>query len=146
MLLNNGANPNHDDDVNGPPIILATHRCNYDIVELLLQFNATPNIYNGKGETCLHIATNLGAVEIVRILLKYHANPNIVDNNLNTPLNIASHIVRLVVFITSKTWKNSVNLGWRNHFISYRVRWLRQALTEIVKLLLQNRADPLSVV
>ncbi|VDI69387.1 Hypothetical predicted protein [Mytilus galloprovincialis] len=149
LLLINGANPNHDDGNNGPPLILATHRSLYEIVELLLKFDADPNINNCNGETCLHLASQNGAVEIVKFLLKNHANPNVVDNNLNTPLHTASHFLQFLVFLTSKTWKDIVILGWSKRFISYQVekaRWFRQPWREIVKLLLQYRADPFTVV
>ncbi|CAG2226976.1 unnamed protein product [Mytilus edulis] len=109
LLLINGANPNHDDGDNGPPLILATHRCFYAIVELLLKFNADQIFAMAKARLVCTWLPKLVKLKLLDYSRKSRGS-NVVDFNLNTPLHIASKTLRLLMFITSKTWTDIVFL------------------------------------
>ena len=58
-------------------------------VELLLSYNADPNILNKTGETALHQAVESDQFEIVKLLLQYNTDPCIQREDGESPLNIA---------------------------------------------------------
>ncbi|MBP2626773.1 MAG: Ankyrin repeat-containing protein [Firmicutes bacterium] len=68
------------------PLMSACFYKKSDIVELLLEKQATVNLQDKYGKTALIHATVMGAEDIVTMLLEYGANPNIQDNNGRTPL------------------------------------------------------------
>jgi len=68
------------------PLISACFYKKSDIVQLLLDRQATINLQDRYGKTALMQATAMGAEDIVTMLLEYGANPNIQDNNGRTPL------------------------------------------------------------
>ena len=51
--------------------------CHTDIVRLLLEHNADPNIQSNNGNTSLILASLEGHTDIVRLLLEHNADPNI---------------------------------------------------------------------
>jgi ankyrin repeat protein len=62
-----------------------------EIIKLLLEYNADPDIQNSWGQTTLHWAAgSLGNNEIVEILLRNKANPNMQNSLGDTPLHIAA--------------------------------------------------------
>ncbi|XP_041378826.1 ankyrin repeat domain-containing protein 1-like, partial [Gigantopelta aegis] len=63
----------------------------YDIVQLLLNSNADPNIFDEHQQTSLHLASNGGYYDIVQLLLNSKADPNICDRNQQTSLHLASN-------------------------------------------------------
>ena len=57
-----------------------------EIVELLLDSGADPNIKNYRGNTALMMASVKGYSDIVRLLLERNADPNIQNNEGYTSL------------------------------------------------------------
>ena len=60
-----------------------------EIIKLLLEYKADPNIPNDKGETALMLSRN---PETIKLLLDHKADPNIKDNGKRTPLMVAALI------------------------------------------------------
>ena len=141
-LLDSGVDPNTR-DINGDTILLfASSRDRIEIVKLLLQSGAEPNLVNTySGSTPLHLASSYGYTDIVRLLLEAGANPNITNGNGNTPLHLASSsgytdIVRLLL----ETGANP-NIRDRNGNTPLISASSRDRI-EIVKMLLEHGVDP----
>ncbi len=83
-----GKNPFNGDS----PLFLAVIRGDLQVVQLLLDSEADPNVQNQKGETPLHLAVDKGHHEIVLALLARGANPNLKDSEKRTPLHLASFV------------------------------------------------------
>jgi ankyrin repeat protein len=61
-----------------------------DIVKLLLDAGAQPNVRNQQGMTPLMFASNFGVTEVVSMLLECKADPTAKDNIGRTPLSLAT--------------------------------------------------------
>ncbi len=68
------------------PLIAASFYKKTEIVELLLEKQASVNLQDKYGKTALMQAAAMGAEDIVTILLKNGANPNLQDQNGRTAL------------------------------------------------------------
>ena len=84
----------HVKDVNsksgyGTPLMAATVKKNSNLVKLLLENNANPNLTDQNNSTALHFSVIFNQQEIIELLMKYKANPNIKDNRGNTALDYA---------------------------------------------------------
>lgn len=89
-LLKKGTNPNVKDDLHGyTPLHEASLKCFSDIVEMLLENSADPNIGDNSGFTPLHLAVISGCEKVVSILLKYGADPKIKNSEDKTPVDLA---------------------------------------------------------
>ena len=71
------------------PLLLACLNENIEIVKLFLQYNANPNISDGKGWTPLMISAQQGNLEIVKLLLEHGANKEAETSDGWTALNAA---------------------------------------------------------
>ncbi|WCR53682.1 MAG: Protein PhlB [Wolbachia endosymbiont of Ctenocephalides orientis wCori] len=58
-----------------------------EVVQMLLEKGADPNIQDNEGKTSLHYATEFNCPENMKVLLKFGANPNEKDEIGNTPLH-----------------------------------------------------------
>ena len=67
LLLQNGANVNDHDNCE-TALMIAVSEDNFDMVQLLLEFNASVNIQNEEGETALMIAKEQGNTQIIKLL------------------------------------------------------------------------------
>lgn len=66
-------------------IVLKNEKCTYEMVQLLLEYNADINYRNG---TCLFVAIKKVGIDekVVKVLLENGANVNILDDVGRTPL------------------------------------------------------------
>jgi ankyrin repeat protein len=71
------------DKPNKHTLFIAAYSGNVEIVELLLAYNANPNLTDESKETALHKEIS---PEIMELLLKANANPNIKNYEGQTPL------------------------------------------------------------
>lgn len=104
-LISAGANVNHV--VNGVHVgstvlIDASNNGYSDVVKMLLEAGADPNITDDYNNTPISLASNAGYTEIVKVLLEHGANPNVKDSSGKTPLNYAeehgySEIIQLLL-------------------------------------------------
>ena len=70
-------------------LIFASFEGHLDIVQILLQAEAIPDLQNETGDTALLLAATKGHADIVQQLLQCGANPNISDRNGSIPLYVA---------------------------------------------------------
>ena len=79
-------------------LMLASSEGHLDIVQILLQAKAIPDLQNKNGDTVLLIAAAKGHSDIVQQLLECGANPNICNRNGSTPLYAAVYCLSLRKF------------------------------------------------
>lgn len=68
----------------------AAREGNLKIVDLLLKYNANPNIKNFKGQTALHLAVSNGYFDISKMLIKSGADLKITDKSGNSAIHLCS--------------------------------------------------------
>jgi ankyrin repeat protein len=99
LLLVLGANPNENlhHNLNGifwpgntTPLHIAATKYNDEIVKILLDFKADPDIKNLEGRTPLFIASGWNSPEVLLGMIHCGANINVSDNHQMTPLHFAS--------------------------------------------------------
>ncbi len=91
-LLEQGADPNHRNNLGRTALMYAAIEGQDDIAKALLQKNADPNIGDNDGDTALHLAIYMKAkgLNIVRLLLASKANPNAANELGDTPMHWAA--------------------------------------------------------
>ena len=78
-------------DKERPPIIIA---CRYEeIVKLLLESGANPNIQTKNGDTA-HSAARMGRFNITKILIEAGANPKLSNDRKKLPIHFVNHFFR----------------------------------------------------
>ncbi|KAJ7589364.1 Pfs, NACHT and ankyrin domain protein, partial [Mycena floridula] len=123
------------------PLSYAAEWGHIDIVKLLLEENADPNICDKGQWTPLSYAVKEGHIDIVKLLLEKNADPNICDKGQWTPLSYAvkeGHIDIVKLLLEKNADPNICNKGqWTP--LSYAVK---EGHIDIVQLLLEKNADP----
>lgn len=76
------------------PLFLSISRCNHAATELLLTYDACPNIQDELGNTPLHLAVakRQPCKQCVELLLKYHATSLVFNNRLQSPMTIINMV------------------------------------------------------
>ena len=97
LLLENGADPNFQSQIQYSAVNLAVVFKFPKILELLLEKGADPNIQNSGGESALHIAAFFNFPEILKILLKNGADANIENQAGLTPFNYAFSVYNIQI-------------------------------------------------
>ena len=114
---------------------------NIPLMELLLQYNADPNIRDLHGKAVLHCACASGNLTIVKLLLKAGAYTHL-SAKLGTPLHFACHY-RHIEIVKALLKDNNTNPNIRNE---YGITSLMYAClaenVEIATILLRAKADP----
>lgn len=87
-LLNNGADPNHQNQMDQFPLLLALWQDNMEMFDLLLSKGAKINMVS-EGKTLLHFAMIDAKPDFVKRLLALGADPNAKDNEGKTPRDYA---------------------------------------------------------
>eukprot|EP01036_Dinobryon_divergens_P025348 gene25347-33885_t len=94
--LNKGADIHWKDKNGFTPLITAASFGHHDVVAMLLQFGADPNLANKylpvfvcDGYTPMHWAARFGHRDVVALLMHWGADPNLVDQYGKTALNVA---------------------------------------------------------
>lgn len=85
-LIEEGINLAHRNRDGNNILLKAMETKNYDLLKLLLEAEANPNVINANNETALDILTYTGVdnFDIVSLLLEYDASANIPDNEGKT--------------------------------------------------------------
>lgn len=78
------------------PLFLSVSKCNHSATELLLTYNACPNVQDEFGNAPLHLAVAKPepCKECVHLLLKYHATSLVFNNKLQSPLSVLKLITQ----------------------------------------------------
>lgn len=90
ILIKNGASINYE-ATDGPPLVYAIMANQQEIVRLLLENKADPNVKYQNILPCLHLAvtSSSGSIEIPSLLISYSADVNSTDKFGRTPLQLA---------------------------------------------------------
>ncbi|KAJ6474361.1 hypothetical protein C8R45DRAFT_1217412 [Mycena sanguinolenta] len=125
----------------GPPLCFVACLGIQQGAQLLLEYNADPNIVGGTYGTALQAATYRGKIDIVRMLLEHSADPNMVGGRYGTALQAAARsknidIVRLL--LEHNADPNIV--GGKYHTAVQAAAYVGNI--DIVQLLLDHNADP----
>ncbi|VDI79534.1 Hypothetical predicted protein [Mytilus galloprovincialis] len=118
------------------PIFIASQNGYFDIVKLLLDHHCNPNFGNVVGQSPVYMAAKQGHIDIVELLLKYKADPNIIDRYCESPLLQAASLWDPQ---NQSIFEHMGDLDSKKADIFIRHQ---QARLKIVKLFLQNNADP----
>ncbi|XP_071145820.1 ankyrin-1-like isoform X1 [Mytilus edulis] len=126
---------------NMTPLFVASSNGDVDLVKLLLEHNANPNLGNGFNETPLYFAAEKGYIEIVNMLFEFNADPNLCNNSNVSPLQTAT--VNGFSKIVSLLLHNGANPNHDDNdngplMILATHRWFY----DIVELLLKFNANP----
>ena len=122
-------------------LYIASQNGHYQVVELLLNQQADPNILNNNGVTALYIASKNGHYQVVELLLKQQANPNVQLPNGQTALYTASqndhyHVVELLL-----NHEANPNIKEENDWTTLMIA-SQNGNYQVVELLLKQQADP----
>jgi hypothetical protein len=136
-LLEHGASKTINNN-NNKALTLSSFNGHTEIVRLLLEHGADPNMENTNGDTPLLISSNNGHTEISKLLLEHGADPNI--ENTNTPLNLAA--VKGHTEIAKLLLEHGAEPNILINNTTALISATHKEYTEIVKLLLEHGADP----
>lgn len=91
-LIENGAEINKQSILGTTPLMdsVSIDPSSLEVVKMLLQSKADPNLTDGQGQTALIKAAWLNNPEVVKMLLEYKADPNKADIYGITPLRAAA--------------------------------------------------------
>ena len=89
-LLEEGVDPDIQDNYSRTALIEASGRRHIDIVELLLEYNANVNLKNRPGYSALTYAVTSNNIDIVELLLEHDADINTSTRHGLTPLMMAA--------------------------------------------------------
>jgi len=137
LVVGCGVDPNvREDDYGATPLHVAAEYGYSEIVEVLLEHGAAPNIREKYGDTPLHYAATFGNSKVVEVLLEHGADPNARNNYGATPLHYAAAF----------DYPEVVKLLHKKDLSDYDATPLHAAAefnySEIVKLLLEHGANP----
>lgn len=91
LLLSYGANVNCNDAINRPSLLYACSSDHLDIIKLLLDKGANPNLAEKPtGYTSIHVAAFAKNIAVAELLLTHGADPNIKGQDGQTALMIAT--------------------------------------------------------
>ncbi|CAL8325418.1 unnamed protein product [Merluccius merluccius] len=90
FLVQNGCNPDLQNDEQDSPLVAAMLNDQYDLATLLLRYNANVDQTGSLDRTALHEAAFLGLENFVHLFLESGANPNAYDIKRKTPLALAA--------------------------------------------------------
>lgn len=104
MLIDNGADVNHRNQVGETPLHISCKKGDFECVKVLVKGGADMNAINSVGDTSLHHCAELNLGEIASFLIEYGANPKLTNLKGLTPVTIATtqrkenvyHVFRLL--------------------------------------------------
>ena len=141
LCLNHNCDLNITDRFGWTALTLACVFDHVNIVELLLNAGANPNVkFGNEGQTALILVIKKGYFEIAKLLLLKGADPNIIDINQNTALHYS--IVNGHQNITVLLLENNANPNVSDcEHVTLLMLASKIGCYDIVKLLLDREAD-----
>ncbi|XP_076023065.1 dynein axonemal heavy chain 12 [Genypterus blacodes] len=141
FLLQNGSNPDLQNDEQDSPLEAAILNDQYDMVTLLLRYNARVDQTGPLNRTALHESAFLGLENFVHLLLESGANPNAGDIKEKTPLALAAqnghlNVVEILLKKGAHVWSGSEESG------TVLFDAAASGNPDIISLLLDHGADP----
>ncbi|XP_012672176.2 ankyrin repeat and SOCS box protein 14 isoform X2 [Clupea harengus] len=97
FLLQNGCNPDSQNEDEDSPLVAAIKNEQYDTASLLLHYDAKVDQRGSLQRTALHEAALLGLDNYVYLLLQSGADPNVCDASERTPLGLAAQAGHLSI-------------------------------------------------
>jgi hypothetical protein len=88
FLIKNVKDINYGSDM-GTALMASTYKNQTELVKLLLESKASPNIADANGTTALLLAVQFKNIELVKLLLKFNADKTIKDNKGKTAFEYA---------------------------------------------------------
>lgn len=135
LLLQNGANPNGNDQVRGMrPLIMAAYEGNVDIVKLLLQYGANIEIMDHAAITPVQWASKNNQFEMVQLLLSSGADVNTAEGSDVTMVHAA--IMNQRVEMLDLLLKNGANVNAQDDSgqtpLMFTVLWPSTPMLQII--------------
>ena len=125
---------------NVTPLFVASDKGHLDVMRLLLEHGADPNVRDGSSNTPLHGVSQRGHVKIARVLLEYGAHPDVRGIGDLTPLRLALQGGHLKV--ARALLEHNANADTRDHFNRTPLHQASQeGDVDVAQVLLNHRAD-----
>ena len=135
LLIENGANVNHEDSYKLTPLFVACESGYFEIAELLIKNKADVNHEDSYNKTPLFVACeSSGYFEIAELLIKNKADVNHEDSYKSTPLFYVQTPEIAKLLIENKADVNHKNLNKQTPLFFVQT-------PEIAQLLIENGAD-----
>jgi uncharacterized protein len=126
-----------------PGLIAAVRNNNTTEVKKLLEAGADPNTIDDDSDNVLMNAAMYASVECMNALLQKKANPNLKNKHGQTALMFCSHDVEKLKSLLQ--FGADINVRSTSGNTPLLVACVDNQNTDIVKFLLDNKADPLSI-
>ncbi|XP_029911918.1 dynein heavy chain 12, axonemal [Myripristis murdjan] len=140
FLLQNGCNPDLQNDEQDSPLVAAILNDHYDLATLLLRYNAKVDQTGPLDRTALHESAFLGLENFVYLLLESGANPNACDIKKKTPLALAAQNGHLNV--VEVLLQKGANVSYESEYGTIMFEAAASGNPDIISLLLDHGADP----
>ncbi|KAF7210629.1 dynein axonemal heavy chain 12 [Nothobranchius furzeri] len=142
FLLQNGCDPDVQNDEQDSPLVAAILNDQYDLATLLLRYNAKTDQTGPLNRTALHESAFLGLDNFVHLLLESGADPNALDIKKKTPLSLAAqnghlNVVEALLQKGARLWSESESESGTTLFDA-----AASGHPDIITLLLDHGADP----
>jgi Protein kinase domain/Ankyrin repeats (3 copies) len=111
ILITKGdhTNINARTSMNRTPLHLATIHNRFEVVRLLLDFNADINAVDNELNSCLHYSSMQGYPRILNLLLSKNPEINLCNNRKRTPMDLSQNYSTLQEFINYSN-RNNIDL------------------------------------
>lgn len=143
ILLANGADVNLETPIEGEtPLHRACARQRADLIPILLDYGADPEVYDRQGLTPLHLAAVHPYSAVIGMILKHGGDVNKVDHAGWTPLHHACSkgvVKNAVTLIRSGAEVNCVDFSGQTPLLTACLR--ADVYEELINFLLENGAD-----
>jgi len=149
LLVNNGANVNQKNNYGDTPLMYATRIAssygNNEIITFLLEHGADPNAHDERGQTALATAIHKNDDAHAALLRSHGAKssdlPSYADLEVAADAGNTAKLQELLAKLPAANRRKLVN--WRNMY-GAGLLWgaAAQNRSEVVKILLENGADP----
>ncbi|XP_067383332.1 dynein axonemal heavy chain 12 [Channa argus] len=140
FLLQNGSNPNLQNDEQDSPLVAAILNDQYDLATVLLRYNAKVDQTGPLNRTALHECAFLGLENFVYLLLVSGGNPNACDIKKKTPLALAAQNGHLNV--VEILLQKGAHVWWESESGTVLFDAAASGNPDIISLLLEQGAAP----